>query len=133
MSDIGHTKTITSRMTFDQVQKLIEEKYAAGAKVKRMITWEIEDYCPSDDEWEIDIDVVHQDIYCVTRNLEEITGLIRDMIEDYIDADRKGDVWWTILVTFSDRTAIHTAVYAMWRYGDISIGEPKIVRMRDDE
>ena len=74
MSDIGHTKTITSRITFNQVQKLIEEKYAAGAKVKRMITWEIEDYCPSDDEWEIDIDVVHQDIYCATRNLEEITG-----------------------------------------------------------
>ena len=132
MSDNDFIKTTTSRMTFNQLQNLIDEKYASGAKVKRMVTWEIEDYCPSADDWEIDIDTVYQDTYCTERNLEEITQLIRDMIEDYIDADRKGIVWWTIFVTFSDKTAIHTPVYAKWRRGDQSIGEPGIVRLSDD-
>ena len=37
MSD--HINTITNRMTFNQVQKLVDERYAAGAMAMHMKTW----------------------------------------------------------------------------------------------
>ncbi len=132
MSD--HINTITNRMTFNQVQKLVDERYAAGAMAMHMKTWEIELYggIQSIFEDEFEAETNDKEIYGSRFSHEEITGLIQEMIHDYIDAERKADVWWTVFIAFSDGTMIHTPVYAKWRRGDRSIGEPGIVRLSDE-